>query len=69
MSGASETLRMKNDLGRAVEKAVGCEGFDAFRHGRLDACAGRDHAYAERWGHSAFASLPMSGVSRHNRGK
>jgi hypothetical protein len=67
MSGAQKTLRMKNNLRRAIKKTVRRERFDAVSQRRFDACARRYDADAERWGHvAAFASLPMSGVSRHN---
>jgi hypothetical protein len=67
MTGAFEALRMNNDFRRAIEKTVCGERLKPRSKLRLDACTGSYNADAERWGHSAFASLPMSGVSRHNR--
>ena len=51
MAGAQEALRVDNDLRRAVEEAVGGEGFETRRQSFVDARAGRDDADADAWGH------------------
>ena len=57
MPGAEKALRVENDLGRAIEEAVGGERLNALGQGRLDARAGRNHANTERRGHERSCVL------------